>query len=126
MLSIFPQEKVRPRATWASHCAPWFAAVALLIPWVGCDGPVKVGSIGVVLGRQEAGAVFVREVPPGRAGTLRVGDELLMIDGRFVAHLDEGTLREALRGPVGSPVRLTLLRDGAVVRLELAREPRSE
>lgn len=118
-------------ATEPSQCVLRFAWLASLLASLsfgsGCEGAVKVGSIGVVLGRQpDSGSVFVREVPPARRGSLLVGDELLMVDGRFVAHLDEAGLREALRGPVGSPVRLTLLRQGVVVRVELAREPRGE
>jgi C-terminal processing protease CtpA/Prc len=115
------------RATRPTHCASGFAAILLLFLAPSCESAVKVGSIGVVLGRQpDSGSVFVREVPPTRRGALLVGDEVLMVDGRFVAHLDEVGLREALRGPVGSAVRLTVLREGVVVRVELAREPRGE
>lgn len=113
----------RARATALTQCVLRFAGLAISL--AACDGAVKVGSIGVVLGRQpDSGSVFVREVPPARRGSLLVGDELLMVDGRFVAHLDEAGFREALRGPVGSSVRLTIVREGVVVRVELARDPR--
>jgi C-terminal processing protease CtpA/Prc len=117
----------RARATALTQCVLRFAGLVLAISLAACDGAVKVGSIGVVLGRQpDSGSVFVREVPPARRGSLLVGDELLMVDGRFVAHLDEAGLREALRGPVGSSMRLTIVREGVVVRVELARDPRGE
>ena len=84
------------------------------------------GSIGAVLGREtEGGSVFVREVAPTPAGQavvdLTPGDELLMIDGEYVRELGAAEVRERLRGPVGSKVRLTLVRGGDVVRLEVVR-----
>ena len=69
---------------------------------------------------------MLREVPENlaaaRAG-LRPGDELLLIDGRDVRELTERGVHQALAGNVGDPVKLTLLRDGRVVRVTLRRTP---
>ena len=43
------------------------------------------------------------------------------VDGRDVRAMDANGLHEALEGPVGSAVRLTVLREGAVVRLTVTR-----
>ena len=70
--------------------------------------------------------LVLREVPPqlaaARAG-LQPGDEILLIDGRDVRELDERGVHQALAGNVGDPVKLTLLREGHVVRVTLRRTP---
>jgi C-terminal processing protease CtpA/Prc len=45
----------------------------------------------------------------------------LLIDGRDVRELDERAVHEALGGKVGDPVKLTLLREGRVIRVTLQR-----
>jgi C-terminal processing protease CtpA/Prc len=56
----------------------------------------------------------------GKAG-LQPGDELILIDGRDVRDLDERGVHQALGGNVGDPVKLTLLREGRVIRVTLRR-----
>lgn len=85
-----------------------------------------MGSIGAILGKNHAtGRVTVREVPPdmgsARAG-LRPGDQLLLIDGRDVRSMTAEQIHEALVGPIGSKVALTVERDGRILRLEVLRE----
>lgn len=79
-----------------------------------------------MLGQREDGRVFLREVPPdlaaGRAG-LQEGDELLLIEGRDVRQMSEADIHQALGGPVGESVRLTLVRNGEILRVTLARTP---
>jgi C-terminal processing protease CtpA/Prc len=87
-------------------------------------GPTE-GSIGALLGKSHrSGQVIVRETPRDmtawKAG-LRPGDELLSIDGRDVRYMTAQQIHEALVGPVHSTVRLTVLRDGSVVRLAVER-----
>jgi C-terminal processing protease CtpA/Prc len=82
------------------------------------------GTIGALLGQSGEQRLVVREVPPslaaGQAG-LKAGDELLLIDGRDVRELDERGVHRALAGDVGEPVKLTLLREGRVIRVTLRR-----
>lgn len=82
------------------------------------------GTIGALLGQGSDQRLVVREVPEqlaaGKAG-LQPGDELLLIDGRDVRELDERGVHQALGGDVGEPVKLTLLRNGQVIRVTLRR-----
>jgi C-terminal processing protease CtpA/Prc len=68
----------------------------------------------------------VRSVPKGLAGAqagLEKGDEVVLIDGRDVRAMSPDAIHESLEGPVGSKVRLTVLRRGKVERLEIERGP---
>jgi carboxyl-terminal processing protease len=82
------------------------------------------GTIGAMLAQTPDQRLVLHEVPPdlaaGRAG-LQPGDELLLIDGRDVRELDEAGVHRALTGSVGDSVKLTLLRDGRVIRVTLRR-----
>ena len=68
----------------------------------------------------------MREIPDGlaaeRAG-LEVGDEILTIDGHDARAMSVAAVHQALAGEVGEPVKLTLIRRGAVVRVTLKRTP---
>jgi carboxyl-terminal processing protease len=70
--------------------------------------------------------LFVREVPEGlaadRAG-VRAGDEVLLIDGHDARPMSAEAVHKALSGTVGEPVKLTLVRDGEIVRVRLERTP---
>jgi C-terminal processing protease CtpA/Prc len=96
----------------------------LVLLLLGC-GPER-GTIGAVLGQSSDQRLVLREVPPelaaGRAG-LQPGDEVILIDGRDVRELDERGVHQALSGGVGDPVKLTLLREGRVIRVTLQRTP---
>jgi len=86
-------------------------------------GPER-GTIGALLGQGSDQRLVLREVPAelaaGKAG-LHPGDELILIDGRDVRDLDERGVHQALSGSVGDPVKLTLLREGRVIRVTLRR-----
>lgn len=101
------------------------ACMALAPAQGGCSA--ERGTIGALLAQTPDQRLVLRDVPPnlaaGRAG-LQPGDELLLIDGRDVRELDERGVHQALAGNVGDPVKLTLLRDGRVVRVTLRRTPR--
>jgi C-terminal processing protease CtpA/Prc len=102
------------------------AAVALLfLALLGACGPNK-GTIGAVLGQDSEGRLFVRDVPAGLAAEradLRPGDEILLIDGRDARALGARGVHEALEGKVGESVKLTLVRDGQILRVTLKRTP---
>ena len=82
------------------------------------------GTVGALLGQTADQRLVLREVPPelaaGRAGLLP-GDELLLIDGRDVRELDERGVHRALGGDLGDSVKLTLLREGRVLRVTVRR-----
>lgn len=112
----------------ASACRRRLARAAalsgLVVTLVGCS-PDR-GTIGAVLAQTSDQRLVLREVPEslaaGRAGLLP-GDELLLIDGRDVRELDSRGVHRALSGTLDEPVKLTLLRDGRVIRVTLRRTP---
>ncbi|MDC3953821.1 PDZ domain-containing protein [Polyangium jinanense] len=97
---------------------------SFLFVGLACAAEQK-GSIGAVLSRDnDTGALYVRDLSPGlaaeRAGLLP-GDELLMIEGRYVRDLDAKEIRALLRGDVGTSVRLTIVRGEEVRRVRVER-----
>ena len=89
---------------------------------IGC-GPAR-GTIGAVLAQGPDQRLYVREVPGDLAaarGGVRAGDEILLIDGTDARALGTRGVHEALSGNVGEPVKLTLVRDGQIVRVTLKR-----
>ncbi len=97
----------------------WILALLL-----SCGGSA-VGSIGVKLARnQKTGQVRVFEAPPGtgqRAG-LAAGDVIVAIDGKSVLDFaSDDDIRKALRGDVGTRVKLTIERDGERRDIEVER-----
>lgn len=112
----------------------WGRALALavcLAPSLGatCErgGDSWPGGIGAVLGHSSAEhRLVVREVPPdspSAAAGLEPGDEILAIDGREVAGLSVREVVAALRGEVGSRVRLRVRRGDAEREVEVMRAP---
>jgi len=96
-----------------------------LVLAAGCGS--SLGSIGAILGKGHAdGRVVVREVPEGmeasRAG-LQPGDQVLSIDGRDARRMTAEQVHEALVGPVGTTVDLTVVRGDEVLRLRVRRGP---
>jgi carboxyl-terminal processing protease len=97
-----------------------FSLVALLI---SC-GPTT-GSIGAMLGKHNTtGQVTVHAVPQhmeaSEAGLLP-GDHILLIDGKYVRSMTAEEVHDALVGPIGSKVALTVERDGQILRLDVRR-----
>lgn len=105
--------------TIAHSAALWLMISALLS---GCV-PGK-GTIGALIAQDDSGRLFLREVPPGLAAAradLKVGDEILLIDGADVRFMDEKQINAALVGEVDSTVKLTMIRDEQVLRVSLKR-----
>jgi C-terminal processing protease CtpA/Prc len=99
------------------------AALLLALALQGACGPKK-GTIGAVLGQDSEGRLFVRDVPPGLAAdraALRPGDEILLIDGHDARAMGARGVHDALEGKVDEPVKLTLVRDGEILRVTLKR-----
>jgi C-terminal processing protease CtpA/Prc len=100
--------------------------MGVLVLWLvllGCGGSQR-GTIGAVLAQRGDGRVYVRDAPEGlgaeQAG-LKPGDEILFIDGIHARAMTAQQVHQALSGPVGAPVKLTVLRDGKIVRLTVTR-----
>ena len=99
--------------------------LAFGVSLLGCGA--DPGTIGALIAQTPDQHLVLRDVPPslaaGRAG-LQSGDEILLIDGRDVRELDARGVHQALSGEVGDPVKLTLLREGRVLRVTLRRTPK--
>jgi len=84
----------------------------------------RFGGIGAYLEVDEAGRVRLRPMvgrPAAEAG-LREGDVLLAVDGEgIVLPADLDRVTALLRGPVGTVVRVTVLRDGQRLDYEVKR-----
>ena len=107
-----------------ARTASVLAAAAWLTLCIACSG--NHGTIGALLGQQQDGRLFVREVPgdlaAARAG-LHANDEILLIDGRDVRDMTSKQIHAHLSGDVGQPVKLTVLRGEDVLRVTLKRTP---
>lgn len=71
------------------------------------------------------GKLFVNEVSegyPSQKADIRPGDQIVKINGVETTGKQRAQISQLLRGPKGTPVSLTLLRDGAVINKSLVRE----
>jgi C-terminal processing protease CtpA/Prc len=98
-------------------------SLLLLASLTGCGA--DHGTIGAVIAQEpDTGRLFLRDVPPGlaaaRAG-LKVGDEILLIDGVDVRAMDARQIHAVLTGDVDDQVKLTLVRGEQIVRVTLKR-----
>ena len=97
---------------------------------VGCGGGAWSGSIGVRARRDpESGVVVVTDVPAGLGGAragLEAGDRILAVDGVPVAQMSVDGFHRAVRGPVGSHVRLTVQRGDMILDVDVERSPLQE
>jgi C-terminal processing protease CtpA/Prc len=96
--------------------------VSIALAIVSC-APQR-GTVGAKFGRDADGHLFVREAPSGLGASsagVKVGDEVILIDGRDVRPLSDEELHRILSGERGSVVRFTVLRDDEVQRLAVER-----
>ena len=96
---------------------------------IGCAS-TWTGSVGAVLGKGKIdGRVFVRDAPPDMAAAkagVRIGDELVAVDGTPVVAMSPADMHRVLAGPVGSKVKLTVDRGGEKLELTVERGPLRE
>lgn len=98
-----------------------FVALGGLPNWAGEVAPEsepEIGQVGFTSFSAPGGAFQGRVIdgvfadsPADKAG-LEYGDQLLAVDGRWVNQIEAEDVFERLRGPLGSKVRVTILRDG--------------
>jgi len=104
----------------------WLVALSLSLAVLAPACLPERGTIGAVIAQTPDQRLVLRDVPDGLAAGqagLRPGDEVLLIDGRDVRELTAQGVHQALIGEVGDPVKLTLLREGRVIRVTLRRTP---
>ena len=127
--------KVAARSTAALSDAVLRGATSSFDRYTRYAGPVQArreralregfGGPGIAIGG-EGEIVSIRRVrantPASRAG-LRVGDRITHVDDRPVAGMGRAEVTALLRGPVGSPVRLGIVREagGRTLTVEIAR-----
>jgi carboxyl-terminal processing protease len=90
------------------------------------------GGVGLVVGPDKAGAKVIQPIedtPAFRAG-IKAGDLIIAIDDKPVAGLALDDIQKKLRGPQGTPVKITVSRTGEkeplekrIVRADVAVEP---
>jgi hypothetical protein len=89
--------------------------VALSPSTTGSPNGMQLVGIGATLSRDGQGVVIQRTIEGSAAASLglREGDRILSVDGQPVGDLDLYEVIERIRGEEGTPVRLTIERDGA-------------
>jgi carboxyl-terminal processing protease len=88
-------------------------------------GNERFGGVGLVLDFDPSAgtAIVERVLPGGPAATagLLAGDGIVAVDGRPVAELHGAGVRDALRGKIGTTVRVAVRRGGADITYALVR-----
>ena len=87
------------------------------------SAPDAIAGIGLSLSPRE-GRLFVGSVlpfGPAQAAGVQVGDELLRVDGQVLSGSPLSAAINAIRGPVGSAVTLTLERQGTTFDIAIPR-----
>ena len=105
---------------------PVAIGMAWLVGVLGCLEPWAGGIHAVLRYRGATQTVVVEEAPSGgasaRAG-LRVGDQVVSIDGVAVSGMTPEDVRRRVRGEVGTRVRIRVVRDGQERDVEIERAP---
>jgi carboxyl-terminal processing protease len=74
----------------------------------------QYAGIGVTIGFM-SGDLYVTSLIEGQAADkagLRIGDKIVAVDGKTVSHKSIDDVRGAIKGPAGSIVKLSVMRDG--------------
>jgi|SRR6187399_2005401 len=123
MRTIAPSKPAR-RRFGAELSVPRLAPFVLCLSLLAACATSR-GTIGAVIAQDsDSGRLFLREVPASLAAgqaNLKPGDEILLIDGLDVRRLDPEQINALLTGDVGSPVKLTVIRQEQVLRVTLKR-----
>jgi carboxyl-terminal processing protease len=81
----------------------------------------QLDGIGATIGMRKRRPTIAQTMPdsPARAAGLKPGDVLLRVDGKDVDALSLEQIVQRVRGPAGTQVRLTVLREGTSQPLDL-------
>ncbi len=83
------------------------------------------GGIGITVERMEDKRVMIRAVqgdaPAGKAG-VKAGDQIMAIDGEVMVDRSLAEVVHRLRGTIGAPVAMTVLREGKELTFEMKRD----
>ncbi|HEY8697079.1 MAG TPA: S41 family peptidase [Rhizomicrobium sp.] len=74
----------------------------------------QYGGVGLVIGLEESLVRVIQPIddtPASKAG-IKAGDHILSIDGKLMTGVKLDDVQDKLRGPAGTKVTLTILRDG--------------
>lgn len=115
-------EAIRAMTAWIDECHTAFLdPEQLRSVTAGLSGTNTYGGIGVSIRTQTRpvtiGGIFPN-TPASRSG-LRMGDAIIAVDGVDVADLPADAISPLVRGPEGTPVRLTVQRPGEAAPLEI-------
>jgi hypothetical protein len=93
-----------------------------LSPRRGKHAGLKLSGIGAVLAHRGGLLTVLKALPgsPAAAAGLRAGDRITTVDGKKIDSFGEGI--EAIRGIVGTPVRLQLLRGKTSITVDVIRD----
>ena len=80
--------------------------------------------IGIYLGIKDERLTVISPIPgtPAARAGLRAGDRIVAVDGRPTADMSQDEATGLIRGPKGTPVRLTIERDGQQLEVEIVRD----
>jgi len=88
------------------------------------EGPYDIGRIGVYPKKVNPRVQAVNPGEPAERAGVKAGDLVLAVDGRPVAFASQ--LSDAIAERAGTPIVLTLLRDGQTIDLTVTPEPRGD
>lgn len=84
----------------------------------------KYGGIGITVGVKDS-TFYITEIMNGYEAEkkgLRVGDKIIEIDGNNLRNEKADNMRNLVRGPVGTEVRLKIDREGEIIEFEMVRQ----
>jgi carboxyl-terminal processing protease len=95
----------------------------VVLALLACGGAESVGGIHARMAFSESGlrVVDVPEEGPAHEAGLQEGDRIISVGGEPVRTLNMAEVVERLRGPIGSSVRLEIVRDGEIEEIEVRR-----
>jgi C-terminal processing protease CtpA/Prc len=110
----------------ATPCSYVVTLLIFVLALSGCRSS-WAGSVGANFGKDNRdGRLYAREVPadmPAARAGLRVGDEIVTIDGKPVAAMSPDDVDAAFHGKVGSVVVLRVHRHGDEIDVRIERGP---
>lgn len=108
------------------HLARPYLILLLATGLMQCGPSAWQGGVHAKFRFSQSHGLRVVDVPaegPAAEAGLRRGDRIVKVDGEAVERMTLDQVVERLRGPVGSYVQLTVVRDGKQIPLHVERAP---